>query len=41
MGSLDEAVDLVKDWLFGEDMAQYENLNLNDGVVARKAAISS
>jgi len=41
VGSLDDAVDLVKVWLLGEDMAQYLNLNRDYGVVARKAAISS
>ena len=39
--SLDEAVNLVKVWLFGEDLAQYLNLNQDYGVVARKAAISN
>lgn len=39
--SLDEAVYLVKAWLFGENMAQYSNLNRDYGVVARKAVISS
>lgn len=41
VGSLDEAVDLVKVWLFGENMAQYSNLNRDYGIVTRKAAISN